>query len=76
VPDHDVLKYAVSTARVVLTFNRLDFMRLHRSIPVHSGIVVCTYDADAVALAARIHRQLTAHSTLDGILLRVNRPAK
>lgn len=76
VPDEDVLKFAIAARRAVLTFNRRDFLRLHRTDSVHAGIVVCTYDADSAALAARIHAQLAAHAALDGLLLRVNRPAK
>jgi Domain of unknown function (DUF5615) len=38
----DVLTFAVSQKRAVLTFNRADFIRWHKHQQPHSGIVVCT----------------------------------
>ena len=75
IPDEEVMAFAASKGRVVLTLNRKDFVRLHRNQPVHSGIVVCTFDPDYVAQAKRIHDAITAQSELAGKLLRVNRPA-
>ena len=46
VPDEEVLAYAVSEKRAVLTLNRKHFVRLHIAQPDHSGIVVCTFDPD------------------------------
>jgi uncharacterized protein (DUF433 family) len=40
-PDEEVLRYAISTDRAVLTLNRRHFIRLHAQIPDHLGIVVC-----------------------------------
>jgi len=40
VPDEEVLAYAVSEKRAVLTLNRKHFVRLHNAQPDHSGIVV------------------------------------
>jgi hypothetical protein len=58
----------------VLTFNRNDFIRLHNRSADHKGIIVCTRNPDAVALAARIHAAVEGHPSLDGQLLRVYRP--
>ncbi len=71
--DARVLAYAVATGRVVLTFDRNDFDRLHRANPGHAGIVSCTWDPDADALAARIDQAITGVGTLSGRPIRVNR---
>jgi hypothetical protein len=72
--DEDVLDFAVSEARAVLTLNRKHFFRLHRQRPAHAGIVACTYDPDFMAQAARIHAALAATTALAGQVIRVNRP--
>jgi predicted nuclease of predicted toxin-antitoxin system len=46
VPDDQVLDFATSNDRVVLTLNRKDFKRLHRYQPSHAGIIICTDDAN------------------------------
>jgi hypothetical protein len=74
IPDDEVLAFAVAESRIVLTLNRRDFIRLHKSHPNHAGIIVCTYDADFTGQAQRINEAIKAESTLDGQLLRVNRP--
>ena len=73
--DHDVLAFAIVARRAVLTINRRDFIRLHRRQPSHHGIVVCTVNADVERQAQRIHEAISATSTLDGMLIRVTRPA-
>ena len=75
IPDDAVLAFAMSESRAVLTLNRKHFVRLHLQTPEHSGMIVCTVDGDFIALAGRIHASLEAQSSLDGQLLRVNRPA-
>jgi hypothetical protein len=62
-------------SRVLLTLNRQDFKRLHHLLPHHAGIVSCTYDADFTGQAKRIHHALKDVATLDGRLIRINRPA-
>jgi hypothetical protein len=74
-PDVDVLAFAVSQGRAVLTFNRRDFIRLHRRSSTHAGIIVCTRDVDAIALAARIDRAVNAQVTLSAQLIRIYRPS-
>jgi hypothetical protein len=73
--DPTVLSDATADGRAVLTFNRRDFIRLHRGNPAHGGIVVCTDDRDAPALAARIDGLITAAGPVAGRCPRVNRPA-
>jgi hypothetical protein len=74
IPDDEVLAFATSVGRAVLTLNRKHFFRLHRERPQHAGIIACTFDTDFVGQAARIDGQLQAHTQLHGELLRVNRP--
>jgi hypothetical protein len=74
VPDDGVLAIAKHIGRTVLTFNRQDFIRLHNRSDDHRGIVVCTRDPDAIALATRIHAVVTGRACLDRQLLRVYRP--
>jgi hypothetical protein len=76
VKDPNVLAYATSLGRAVLTHNRKDYKRLHVTTPGHAGIVSCTRDdADPGALAARIDGVLAAHPDLAGQHLRVNKPS-
>ena len=58
--DEDVLAFAVSQNRTLLTLNRKHFVRLHNKSAEHAGIVVCTYDPDFSALAERIDGALNA----------------
>jgi hypothetical protein len=71
--DPDVLAYAISLGRAVLTTNRWDFKRLHRKSSTHCGIIACTRDNDAPALAARIHQAILAFPILDNQLINVYR---
>ena len=76
VQDSVVLAFAVREKRAVLTLNRSDFMRLHRADPKHYGIVVCTVDEDFGRQAMRIDEAIKNQQSLEGQLIRVNRPAK
>ena len=71
--DPHALAYATAARRAILTFNRRHFVRLHKQVASHAGIVVCT-DDDADALAGRIHQAVAAYPTLDNQLIRVDRP--
>jgi hypothetical protein len=74
VPDEEVLAFAVSQGRTVLTLNRRHFVRLHASQPDHAGIIVCTFDPDFDGQAQRIHQRVVERQYLAGELIRVNRP--
>jgi predicted nuclease of predicted toxin-antitoxin system len=74
IPDEDVLAYATSQRRILLTLNRKHFVQLHNATPDHPGIIVCTYDADFRALAQRIHEVLVSGTDMCNQLVRVNRP--
>ncbi len=75
VPDRQVLVFATTSGRAVVTLNRRHFVRLHLERPTHAGIVVCTYDPDFAALARRIHDATRSMPELTGQLVRVNRPS-
>ncbi len=74
VPDEEVLAFSTTQRRVLLTLNRRHFVRLHRTISDHAGIVVCTFDPDFAGQAERIHDLLAGGEDRAGQLLRVNRP--
>ncbi len=76
IPDAEVLAFAVSEERAVLTLNRDDFFRLHRLQPDHSGIIACKDDQNKERMATRIHETISAEGTLRGKLIRVNRPTR
>lgn len=76
IPDDQVVAYAVQTGRALLTINRWDFIRLHEQAPKHSGMIVCTQDADTAGQAERIHDALKGEGDLSGRLIRINRPQR
>lgn len=76
IPDDEVLHYATSLGRAVLTLNRRDFVQLHKSNPDHEGIVICTLDRDIPEFAARIDQGLAKVQNLAGKLIRIVRPSK
>src|SRR4051794_30053352 len=74
ISDAAVLDIATSDRRAVLTLDRGDFYRLHRSRPTHAGIVACTQDVNWVRMAARIDAALVAVGDPAGQFIRVVRP--
>jgi uncharacterized protein DUF5615 len=76
VPDDAVLALACGGGRALPTINRKHFRRLHGARPEHSGIIVCTFDPNFAAQAARIHAAIASQGELTGQLIRVNRPAQ
>ena len=72
--DEEVLAFATEQERVLITFNRKHFIKLHRESDEHAGIIVCTVDVNFEALAQRIHSVLEENPEVVGKLLRVNRP--
>jgi predicted nuclease of predicted toxin-antitoxin system len=74
IPDDDVLAFSTTQNRILLTLNRRDFIKLHFQNSQHSGIIVCTTDANFDALAQRIQNVLLENTgNFEGILLRVNK---
>jgi hypothetical protein len=74
IPDAAVLAFAHAHGRAVLTFNRWDFIKLHKRRVEHSGIIACTRDPRTGELALRIHDAIQGE--LRGLLIRINRPAR
>ncbi|MEA5594093.1 DUF5615 family PIN-like protein [Rivularia sp. UHCC 0363] len=74
IPDDQVLAFAVSQERAILTINRDDFISLHRRDDKHFGIIVCTNNRNWEQFAARIDKAVTAEESLQGKLIRVVRP--
>lgn len=73
IPDEEVLQFAILEKRILLTYNRRHFIRLHNINPIHFGIVVCTEDENVLALTERIHKAI-CNENLENQLNRVNRP--
>jgi uncharacterized protein with PIN domain len=76
IPDEDVLAFAVSEKRVVLTRNRRHFIRLHLLSQNYAGIVACTEDSDFERVADSINEAIAAEEILLGKLIRVTRPSR
>lgn len=75
IDDPDVLERAIDLNRAVLTNNRVDYHRLHERIPDHAGIVTYTNDPDRMALAGRIDSAIQSTQSLQGILIKILKPA-
>ena len=71
IPDDQVLRTATADNRAVLTFNRDDFLRLHRSGVNPSGIIICKDDSDLSGLSQALHDYLMTQEILQNCLLRV-----
>ncbi len=76
ISDEEVLAFAVTNDRAIVTINRFDFVGLHQLDPNHAGIIVCSNDPDRNRMAMRINEAISAEETLTGKLIRVNRPSR
>ena len=75
ISDEEVIEYATIQDRAVVTHNRKDFFRLHRTNQQHAGIIACTYDDNQVRLAENIDRAIAKEGgDLRQKLIRVYRP--
>ena len=75
IPDEDVLAFATSQDRAVLTLNRYDFISLHRKSSAHTGIIVCSENTNFGRLAEKIHEAVSSIDSLNEQLIRVYRDA-
>jgi predicted nuclease of predicted toxin-antitoxin system len=74
VADTEVLAFAAAEIRILVSYNRRHFLRLHQHRTAdHRGIVVCTFDPDFIDQARRIHEVITGAGEMTNQLLRVNR---
>lgn len=69
--DEDVLAFAHSHSRAILTVNRSDFVKLHDLEMPHSGIIICAEDMDREKMARQINESIFWVSTLRGNLIKV-----
>jgi hypothetical protein len=75
VPDVEVLAFAASEDRILLSHNRRHFLRIHQHrTEDHSGVVLCTFDSDFTRQVQRIHEAVAAEREMKDLLIRVNRP--
>lgn len=70
-PDEEVLQIASELGRVVLTHNKNDFIKLHRSVDKHAGIITCYQTANAEKLSGKIINLLKKEEELENKLFRV-----
>ena len=71
IPDERVLAEATMNNRCVLTFNRDDFLQLHRSGMEHSGIIIFKDDRDRLNQVLTLQKYLITQQTLQNRLIRV-----
>lgn len=72
-PDEKVLEKATEIGRCILTFNRRDFIKLHKKNSAHAGIIVCTLNEDWERLAEKIHSTISEKDDLNNQLIRIYR---
>lgn len=73
IPDEDMLSFAISNKRAILTRNRRDFIRLHCLNSDHTGIIVCSEEPNFEEAAIAIHELIIKEKSLEGKLIRVIR---
>lgn len=74
IPDPEVLIFATNQNRILITFNRDDFIDLHRSGMTHSGIIICKDDRDYQGQAKFINDFLQSQRTeLSDRLIRIQK---
>ena len=75
ISDPEVLRYAISLNRAVLTMNRRDFIRLHAQTPQHKGIVICKSSTNWEKIGQAIHNHLSQFETIEKQLIRIKLPS-
>ena len=74
ISDENVLKFAHSRGRVVITLNREDFISLHCQGIEHSGMIICKEDRDYLGQAQKLHEFiLNDYQSLKGRLIRIKK---
>ena len=71
--DEEVLAFAITKNRAVLTLNRRGFFRLHRLNPQHCGVIACVDDRERQRMAKNINQAIRESETLTNQLIRVYR---
>jgi predicted nuclease of predicted toxin-antitoxin system len=75
IPDEDVLAFATTNNRAVITLNRGDFIRLHKQSINHAGIIACSENNNFERLAEKIHEAISPLDSMNEQLIRVYRDA-
>jgi hypothetical protein len=73
IPDDEVLRFATEQHRAVITFNRDDFVALHRGGEHHAGIIVCKDDRDYLGQVTILHAYLQKIDSLNDVLIRIKK---
>jgi predicted nuclease of predicted toxin-antitoxin system len=73
IPDDEVLVFAQQQNRTVITLNRDDFVKLHRSGVRHYGIVICKDDRDYSGQVQTLHTYFQSQSDLTNRAIRVKK---
>lgn len=77
IPDDQVLEFAVSLQRAVITYNRRDFRKLHQQYQqqrkTHYGIILCTMAIEDQAYAQTFQTCLSQYESLENQLIAVDR---
>lgn len=73
IPDDEVLIFATQQNRIVITLNRDDFIRLHRSNVNHAGIIICKDDRDYVGQSNTVDICLKEEINLSNRLIRIKK---
>jgi Domain of unknown function (DUF5615) len=73
IPDDEVLRFATEQNRAVITFNRDDFVALHRGGKHHAGIIVCKDDRDYLGQVTILHAYLQQVDSLVDRLIRIKK---
>lgn len=73
IPDDSVLTTATVNSRCVITFNRSDFVDLHRTGVDHKGIIICKDNVDHIAQASVVHNLIMKQKILQNRLFRVQK---
>jgi Domain of unknown function (DUF5615) len=76
IPDEDVLEFAISQSRAVITLNYNHFRNLHNQVKTHYGIVICSRNDDWDSFADCIDIALRTEESIEGKLIRINHPVK
>jgi predicted nuclease of predicted toxin-antitoxin system len=76
IPDAEALEFAAQAERILLTINRRDFIELHKEMPNHAGMIVCTQNTDLKEQAQQIDKAVQETGPMVGKLVRINRMQK
>ncbi len=74
IPDDQVLAFAIIEDRILLSYNRKDFFKLDKRCESgHAGMILCKFDPDFGAQAARIHSALAVLASTRNRVIRIGR---